>query len=481
MDGQAVFKLAVGVLEEVAARGARARPARSEADIDWLIPHQANIRIMQSTAKKLKLPLEKLIVTVDQHGNTSAASIPLALDERCAAEDQARRHRDARRRRRRLHLGRGAARFRVSDDEVRDSSFPARARSPSACSTASGQPRSGADAAPRLDALGVDIARLIREGPKESAGPDHQHPAGDAGGRRRCYRAWLAEGGARARAGRRPLPGRVHGAGRRRRARASRTRCRWCAFARRRCRRRCRSGRARWRRSSACDADGREGLRRGRAAGRSGRGRQLQRPGADRDRRATKAASRRACEACKAKGAKRALLLPVSAPFHSSLMKPAAETAEGQARDVAFRSPQIPVDQQHRRRDRERAGGDPRRAGTAGGFGRCAGSRAIQAMRAQGVTHVVECGPGKVLAGMVKRIGPRVAAVALADRASLRAGAEALRRCIRWRGWRCVTGASRGIGGAIAARSPRRGQGHRHATAAEGAKQGARAWARCST
>ena len=80
MDGQAVFKLAVGVLEQV-ARSVLAKAERSDADIDWLIPHQANIRIMQSTAKKLKLPLDKLIVTVDQHGNTSAASIPLALDE----------------------------------------------------------------------------------------------------------------------------------------------------------------------------------------------------------------------------------------------------------------------------------------------------------------------------------------------------------------------------------------------------------------
>ncbi|HEY1102061.1 MAG TPA: beta-ketoacyl-ACP synthase III [Burkholderiaceae bacterium] len=79
MDGQAVFKLAVGVLES-AARATLAKAGRTEADIDWLIPHQANIRIMQSTAKKLKLPLEKLVVTVDQHGNTSAASIPLALD-----------------------------------------------------------------------------------------------------------------------------------------------------------------------------------------------------------------------------------------------------------------------------------------------------------------------------------------------------------------------------------------------------------------
>ncbi len=79
MDGPAVFKLAVGVLES-AARATLAKANLTDADIDWLIPHQANIRIMQSTAKKLKLPLEKLIVTLDQHGNTSAASIPLALD-----------------------------------------------------------------------------------------------------------------------------------------------------------------------------------------------------------------------------------------------------------------------------------------------------------------------------------------------------------------------------------------------------------------
>ena len=79
MDGQAVFKLAVGVLAET-ARTTLAKAGKTEADIDWLIPHQANIRIMTSTAKKLKLPMDKVIVTVDQHGNTSAASIPLALD-----------------------------------------------------------------------------------------------------------------------------------------------------------------------------------------------------------------------------------------------------------------------------------------------------------------------------------------------------------------------------------------------------------------
>ena len=79
MDGQAVFKLAVRVLEE-AALATLAKAGKTAADIDWLIPHQANLRIMQGTARKLKLPAEKLVVTVHEHGNTSAASIPLALD-----------------------------------------------------------------------------------------------------------------------------------------------------------------------------------------------------------------------------------------------------------------------------------------------------------------------------------------------------------------------------------------------------------------
>ncbi len=79
MDGQAVFKLAVGVLDE-AARAVLAKAGKQASDIDWLIPHQANIRIMQSTARKLKMPMDKVVVTVDQHGNTSAASVPLALD-----------------------------------------------------------------------------------------------------------------------------------------------------------------------------------------------------------------------------------------------------------------------------------------------------------------------------------------------------------------------------------------------------------------
>ena len=80
MDGQAVFKLAVGLLEG-AARNTLAKAQLQDTDIDWLIPHQANIRIIQSTARKLKLPMEKVVLTVQDHGNTSAASIPLALDK----------------------------------------------------------------------------------------------------------------------------------------------------------------------------------------------------------------------------------------------------------------------------------------------------------------------------------------------------------------------------------------------------------------
>jgi 3-oxoacyl-[acyl-carrier-protein] synthase-3 len=79
MDGPAVFKLAVSVLEKVANETLELA-RMTAADIDWLIPHQANIRIMHGTARKMGLPLERMVVTVDQHGNTSAASIPLALD-----------------------------------------------------------------------------------------------------------------------------------------------------------------------------------------------------------------------------------------------------------------------------------------------------------------------------------------------------------------------------------------------------------------
>ncbi|MBA3903841.1 MAG: 3-oxoacyl-ACP synthase [Rhodocyclaceae bacterium] len=79
MDGQAVFKFAVKVLADVAKEALDQAGVKPE-EIDWLIPHQANIRIIQATAKKLGMPMEKVITTVEHHGNTSAASIPLALD-----------------------------------------------------------------------------------------------------------------------------------------------------------------------------------------------------------------------------------------------------------------------------------------------------------------------------------------------------------------------------------------------------------------
>ncbi|MEN9559012.1 MAG: beta-ketoacyl-ACP synthase [Pseudomonadota bacterium] len=80
MDGQAVFKFAVAKMAET-AKTSLSKAKASESDIDYLIPHQANIRIMEATGKKLGLAPDKLIATVDHHGNTSAASIPLALDE----------------------------------------------------------------------------------------------------------------------------------------------------------------------------------------------------------------------------------------------------------------------------------------------------------------------------------------------------------------------------------------------------------------
>ena len=79
MDGTAVFKFAVGVLDSIVEETLSAN-GMQKSDIDWLVPHQANIRIIQATAKKLGLRMERVVVTVDTHGNTSAASIPLALD-----------------------------------------------------------------------------------------------------------------------------------------------------------------------------------------------------------------------------------------------------------------------------------------------------------------------------------------------------------------------------------------------------------------
>jgi 3-oxoacyl-[acyl-carrier-protein] synthase-3 len=79
MEGNAVFKVAVNTLDAIVDETLEAN-GMAKSDIDWLVPHQANIRILQSTAKKLGLSMDQVVVTVDKHGNTSAASIPLALD-----------------------------------------------------------------------------------------------------------------------------------------------------------------------------------------------------------------------------------------------------------------------------------------------------------------------------------------------------------------------------------------------------------------
>ena len=79
MEGNAVFKMAVNTLDQIVDETLNANNMQ-KSDIDWLVPHQANIRILQATAKKLDMPMDKVVVTVDTHGNTSAASIPLALD-----------------------------------------------------------------------------------------------------------------------------------------------------------------------------------------------------------------------------------------------------------------------------------------------------------------------------------------------------------------------------------------------------------------
>jgi 3-oxoacyl-[acyl-carrier-protein] synthase-3 len=79
MQGNEVFKMAVNTLGRIVDETLAANNME-KSDVDWLIPHQANIRIIQATARKLKMSMDNVVVTVDEHGNTSAASVPLALD-----------------------------------------------------------------------------------------------------------------------------------------------------------------------------------------------------------------------------------------------------------------------------------------------------------------------------------------------------------------------------------------------------------------
>jgi [acyl-carrier-protein] S-malonyltransferase len=139
----------------------------------------------------------------------------------------------------------------------------------------------------------------------------------------------------------------------------------------------------------------------------------------------TKAAVEKACEMLKANGAKRALLLPVSAPFHSSLMKPAAEKLREKLVDTSFAAPGIPVINNIEAKVET----DPDRIRAAlyeQAFGPVRWVECVQAIKARGVTTVVECGPGKVLAGLAKRIDPELAGVAMYDPATLAQAKELL-------------------------------------------------------
>jgi [acyl-carrier-protein] S-malonyltransferase len=132
----------------------------------------------------------------------------------------------------------------------------------------------------------------------------------------------------------------------------------------------------------------------------------------------SKAGVEKACEALKAAGAKRALPLPVSAPFHSSLMKPAADRLRERLATTAIAAPQIPVINNID----VKVNDDPaaiRAALYRQAFGPVRWAETVLAMRARGVTHIVECGPGKVLAGMVKRIAAEAQSAALFDPATL--------------------------------------------------------------
>lgn len=139
-----------------------------------------------------------------------------------------------------------------------------------------------------------------------------------------------------------------------------------------------------------------------------------------------KAAVARAMEACKARGAKRALPLPVSAPFHSSLMRPAAERLHGYLEKVAVATPSATlvnnVDVAARTQAVEIKDALVRQAASPVRW-----VETIQKMKEMGVTHVLECGPGKVLAGMVKRIDGALQSHALADKASLEQALAALK------------------------------------------------------
>ena len=134
----------------------------------------------------------------------------------------------------------------------------------------------------------------------------------------------------------------------------------------------------------------------------------------------------RAIEACKTRGAKRAMPLPVSAPFHSSLMKPAGDRLQGQLQKSTVKAPAIPVLNNVDVKIEARPD-DIRHALVRQASSPVRWVETVKAMTASGVTHIVECGPGKVLAGLTKRISPETQSFALADRASLEQALQSIR------------------------------------------------------
>lgn len=134
----------------------------------------------------------------------------------------------------------------------------------------------------------------------------------------------------------------------------------------------------------------------------------------------------RAVEACRARGAKRAMALPVSAPFHSSLMKPAGERLQGRLQKTTLQAPLIPVLNNVDVKSESRPD-EIRHALVRQAYSPVRWVETVRRMVADGVTHVVECGPGSVLAGLTKRIAPEVQSVVLADRASLEQALQALK------------------------------------------------------
>jgi len=136
-------------------------------------------------------------------------------------------------------------------------------------------------------------------------------------------------------------------------------------------------------------------------------------------------AVQRAIEAAKAAGAKRAMILPVSAPFHSSLLKPAADVLQGALAKIAVATPSVPVINNVDVKIEQ----DPaaiRDALVRQAWHAVRWVEIVQTMQAQGITHIVECGPGKVLTGMVKRIDPNIVALSVTDPESMQAALDAL-------------------------------------------------------